>query len=219
VRCPRCEPPRCDDANDASCHAFPSWHAQLLSRSVRPVILVIRFIGVMNAAIWLGAAVFLTTAAAPAFFSGEVKTLGLHPFWTGAMAQLVLARFFYLQYICSAIAVAHLLAEWVYLGRPLQRLTLGLLLGLMLLGLLGGLWIQPKLKQLNLVRYGMTASYKPANFPPEERAAASSSFRTWHLVSLVMNFVALAGLGIYFWRVTHPTDNLRFVSTATKFRS
>ena len=181
------------------------------------MILVIRFIGVMNAAIWLGAVVFFTFAAAPAFFTGEIKTLGLHPFWPGAMAQLVLARFFYLQYVCGAIAMAHLLAEWVYLGRPLSRLTLGILIGLLCIGFVGGLGLQPKLKRLNLVKYSMSEEYKPAKIPDEERIAANKSFRVWHGVASSINLLALAGLVVYFWRVTHPTDNLRFVS-ATQFR-
>ena len=185
------------------------------------MILVIRFIGILNAAIWLGAAVFFTFAVAPAFFVGEAKILGLHPFYLGAMAQLVLARFFYLQYICGAVALAHLLlAEWVYLGRPLPRFTLGLLLGLLLVGFVGGMWIQPRLKQLNLVRYSMSPAYKPIALPPEERVAAGNSFRSLHQVSMIMNLVALGGLVVYFWRTVHPPDNLRFVSAAAaKFRS
>ncbi len=181
------------------------------------MILVIRFIGVMNAAIWLGAAVFFTFAAAPAFFSGEIKTLGLHPFWPGAMAQLVVARFFHLQHICGAIALAHLLAEWVYLGRPLHRPTLALLIGLLCFGFAGGLWLQPKLKRLNFIKYSMTEQYKPAAIPAQERIAANKSFRLWHGVASSLNLLALAGLVVYFWRVTHPTDNLRFVGS-TQFR-
>lgn len=180
------------------------------------MILVIRFIGVMNAAIWLGAAVF-TLAAAPAIFSGGVKVLELHPFWPGAMAQLVLARFFYLQYICGAIAMTHLLAEWVYLGRPLSRLTFGLLISLLCIGFLGGLWLQPKLKRLHLVMYSMSEQYKPVAIPAEERIEAKKSWGTWHGISRVAHIVAIAGLVVYFWRVTHPTDNLRFVG-ANQFR-
>lgn len=182
------------------------------------MIVVIRFIGIINAAIWLGAAVFLTFGAAPAFFSGEVKSLGLHPFWTGSMAQLVLTRYFYLQYICGAIAMAHLLAEWVYLGRRLHRLTLTLMLGLLFIAFAGGLWMQPKLKRLNQVKYSMSDSYKPAAIPAEQRVAAEKSFRVWHGVSATMNLISLAGLVVYFWRVIHPSDNLRFIGTP-KFRS
>lgn len=182
------------------------------------MILVIRFIGIMNAAIWLGAAVFFTFAAAPAFFGNEIKALGLHPFWPGAINQLVLARFFSVQYICGTVAIAHLLAEWVYLGRALQRVTLGLLLGLLCIAFAGGFWLSPKLKALHLVKYSMSAEYKPVNIPPPERLAATRAFATWHGVSQILNLFAMGGLVVYFWRVTHPTDNLRFVS-ATKFRS
>ena len=190
----------------------------MLFRSVGAVILVIRFIGLVNAAIWLGAAVFFTFAAAPAFFSGEVKLLGLHPFWPGAMAQLVLARFFNLQYICGLVAIAHLLVEWSYLGRPLQRLTLGLLLSLLLLGGIGGLWLQPRLKQLHLIRYSMNERYKAVSIPDADRLEATQSFRTLHGVSQVLNLFTFAGVVFYFWRVSHPTDNLRFVSASGNFR-
>jgi Domain of unknown function (DUF4149) len=207
------------------------------------VILVIRFIGVLNAAIWVGAAVFLTCAAAPAFFSSEAKVLqatGMHPFYAGAMAQLVLARYFYVQYICGAIAFSHLFAEWVYLGRALQRFTLTVLMGLLCLGFAGGLWLQPKLHRLNLTRYGMgkalvstntvptgastatndvSRAYERLAIPPAERAVADKSFKFWHKVSMILNVFSLGGLVFYFWRVTHPPDNLRFVARPTQFRS
>ena len=182
------------------------------------MILVIRFIGIMNAAIWLGAAVSFTFAGIPAFFSGEVKTLGLHPFWNGAMAELLVARYFYLQHICGVIALAHLLAEWVYLGRKLPRLTLGLLIGLLSLGLIGGLWLQPKLKKLHQIKYSMSEQYQPVAIPAEERSHAARSFAVWHGVSRAMDLIAMAALVVYFWRVAHPTDSFRFVS-ANKFRS
>lgn len=134
------------------------------------------------------------------------------------MAQLVLARYFNLQYVCGAIAVAHLLAEWVYLGRPLYRATLALLLGLLVIGFAGGLWLQPKLKTLHLVKYSMNEQYKPISLPNEQRLEAANSFRVWHGVASAINLVALAGLVVYFWRVIHPPDNLRFVGTP-KFRS
>jgi hypothetical protein len=183
------------------------------------VILVIRFIGVLNAAIWLGAAVFFTFAVAPAFFIGDVEKLGLHVFWRGAMAQLILARYFQVQYLCGLVAGAHLLTEWIYLGRRLERVTLWLLITLMAVGLAGGVWIQPKLKRLNLVRYNMSETYKPAAFPAPARAAAEESFRFWHRVSQIMNLAAMGALGFYFWRVVHPPDDLRFVGATSKFRS
>ena len=58
------------------------------------------------------------------------------------------------------------LAEWVYLGRALQRVTAGLLVALFLLGLIGGLVLQPKMRELHLIKYSMGADYKwPTSSP------------------------------------------------------
>ena len=181
------------------------------------MILVIRFLGMLNAAIWLGAAVFLAAGALPSVFDAEIKATGIHPFYQGAIAQMVIGRFFHLQIICSILALAHLFTEWIYLGRPMHRFTLGLLTGLLLCGLVGSLWLRPKMKELHLTKYSLGADYKVAPIPMDRRVAADQSFATLHRVTRIMHLVALAGLAIYFWRVIHPPDNLRFVSTA-KFR-
>jgi hypothetical protein len=110
------------------------------------------------------------------------------------------------------------LTEWFYFGRRLQRGTLWLLVGMMAVGLAGGAWIQPKLKRLNLVRYSMSEAYKPLTIPAPERAAAEQSFRFWHRISQLMNLAAMGALGVYFWRMVHPPDDLRFVNTPSKFR-
>lgn len=180
--------------------------------------LVLRFIGVLNAAVWLGAAVFFTFAVGPAFFSDQSKEVfkGWYFVWPGVMLQFVIARYFYLQQICGVIALVHLVAEWFYLGRALQRLNVVILSGLLLFGFVGGFWIQPKLHALHLVRYSLNEQYHTVAIPDAERIEAGKAFRTWHGVSQVMNLVALAGLVIYFWRVTHPSDDLRILSaTAT----
>lgn len=188
------------------------------------MILVLRFIGVANAAIWLGGSIFFTFVVAPTFFSGEVKILEtqgrLHPFYPGAIAQLVLQRYFYLYYICGAVAVAHQLAEWVYLGRPLRRLVMGVLVGLLVIGAVGGLWLQPKLKQLHLTKYGMTAQYtrSPAPVSDAQRVQAGKSFSAWHGFAQAINLLGLFGLMFYFWRAAHPSDDLRVLS-GPKFRS
>jgi hypothetical protein len=181
------------------------------------VILVIRFIGILNAAIWLGAGVFFTFAAQRTFFSDEIKATGLHQFWPGVIAQMFVARYFQLQCICAVVALAHLLAEWVYLGRALHRLTLGLLIGLFLISMGGSLVVQPRMKELHLIKYSMGPDYKPAPMPDARRIQAARSFGRWHAVSSIANLLVLGGLTLYLWRVTHPPDNLRFVG-APKFR-
>jgi hypothetical protein len=181
------------------------------------VILLLRFIGVMNAAIWFGSAVFLM-AAAPVFFSAPVQATPLGKFWPGVMVQFLFERFFYVQCICSTVAIAHQLAEWVYLGRNLQRWVMILLGALLVIGLVDGMVLAPRLKELNLVKHGLNEKYAPAQYTQAERVQATDSFKSWHRMSRILGVMATLALGVYFWKVVHPTDNSRFMSTS-KFRS
>jgi Domain of unknown function (DUF4149) len=168
----------------------------------------------MNAAIWLGAAIFFTFCIGPAPFSAEMKDLlgpKNSPYFSGAIAQILIARFFTLQLICGIIAVAHTLAESLYLGRTAQKLRIGLLVFLVAGGLIADFWLQPKLKRLHAIKYAVKTT-------PQERESASDSFKAWHGFSQGVNLLMLAALTIYLWRVANPEDATRFVSTA-KFRS
>ena len=174
---------------------------QLGSRAVLPyadrVISFLRFLGVLNAAVWFGAAVFVTFFAGPAFFSDRmIHALADQRYYAGAAAQVFLGRYFILHYVCGALAVVHLAAEWLYLGRRLTRFTLGLLTVIIALTLFGGGWMQPKLHGLHHAMYfGAT---------PAEQAAATKTFRAWHGASQAANLAVVCGLLVYFWRLTHP---------------
>lgn len=181
------------------------------------MILFLRFIGVMNAAIWFGSAVFILVAA-PVFFSDAVQSTPMGKFWPGVMVQFVFERYFHLHCVCGAIAIVQQLAEWVYLGRTLQRWVMILLGCLMLVGLLEGLILEPRLRSLNLTKHGFTEKYTVGRFTANERLQAEATFRTWHGVSRVVNLFVLAGLGVFLWKSVHAGDNPRFIS-ATKFRS
>jgi hypothetical protein len=63
--------------------------------------------------------------------------------------------------------------------------------------------------------YSMNENYKPSTVPAEDRIEARQIWNRWHGVSRVAHLLVIAGLVVYFWRVTHPTDNLRFVSAST----
>jgi hypothetical protein len=170
-------------------------------------------VGVLNAAVWLGAAIFFTMGAGPALVSTDMLTvLGAKnfPYFSGAVAQIVLARFFRLQVACAVIALVHLVTEWLYLGRPAQKLWLGLLLGLLVLSVAGNAWLCPKLSRLHLIQYAL-------NTTRQDSDAAARSFRTWQGVFQAINVLMIGGLGLYLWRVTNPADSLRFVSPV-KFR-
>lgn len=175
---------------------------------VAEVTTVIRFIGIVNAAIWLGAAVFVTIGVAPAFFGEEMKALlgPSFPAWSGALVQVVFKRFFLLNYVCGGIAVVHLLAEWLYQGKPIENATLGLLAGLLLFSLAGGMVMQPRLSSLHRIKYSPST-------PPDQRLRAAGSLRVWHGVSQTANLIMLGGLFVYFWRTASKPDAVRFLSS------
>ena len=51
-------------------------------------------------------------------------------------------RYFVLHYCCGGLALLHQLAEWVYLGKAMQRFTFGLLMAILSISLLGGFWLK-----------------------------------------------------------------------------
>jgi len=173
------------------------------------VIGFLRFLGAANAAVWFGSAIFFTFAVGPAFFSERMlsllggSNLELGRAYAGAAVQVVLERYFALHLVCGLIALVHLFAEFLYMGKPLQRLTLYLLLGVFSLGILGGYWLQPKLQQLHRERYAKTST-------PERVQQAAKSFRTWHATSQILNLVMIAGVLTYLWRVTTPPSVYRY---------
>ena len=107
-------------------------------------------------------------------------------------------------------------------GPATAAVHLGLLLGILGVGFVSGLVLQPKLQKLHQAKYGYTRTTagfaRGATPAPAQRAAAEASFKTWHAVSQVINLLTLGGLAVYFWRLANPSDGTRFSSTA-KFRS
>jgi hypothetical protein len=122
----------------------------------------------------------------------------------------MIGRYFRLQFICGLVALLHLLAEQLYLGKPPRRLWTGLVVGLLVAAAWGGFWLQPRMTQLHTIKYGSSST-------PRQRQEADESFRAWHGFSQAVNLLALAGVGLYLWRAANPNDPTRFVST-TKFR-
>lgn len=178
------------------------------------VIGFLRFLGLTTVAVWLGAAVFFVFGAEPA--ASSQKMLGLigqnnFPFFSVAIGQLIASRFLYLYTICAAIAVAHMAAEWLYLGKYPSSFWLGLLVGLCLLGLAQGWIVRPAIADAHQLQFRSKA-------PIEQREHAARTFKVWRGVSVTLNYMMVAGLGIYFWRVGNPNDPMRFVS-ARQFRS
>jgi len=173
------------------------------------VIGYLRFVGVANAAVWFGASIFFTFSIGPAFFSEPMlrlfggANLEVGRDYAGEAAQIIIARYFNLHLICGILALLHLAAEWLYMGKPLQRLTLWLLLGIFTLGLTGRFIIQPKL-------HGFHRTMVDRGAAVQLREEARHSFNAWHGASQAVNLVVLAGITVYLWRATTPGSGYRY---------
>ena len=176
------------------------------------MLVVLRFIGVFNAAVWLGSAVFFTFGVAPAVFSPEMKQLfaPYGDYSTGLIAQQLISRYFGVHAICGIVALIHFFAEIFYAGRYFQKGLFILLVAALGLGVFGGVVLQPKLKSLHQTKYNRGAS-------EEERAQARRQFGWLHGVSSIGNVITLVLIVIYLWRAANPPNATRFVSTH-KFR-
>jgi hypothetical protein len=156
----------------------------------------------LNAAVWCGSAIFMVIGL-PALFSPELKRL-LTPAGVGFAAESIVARYFVLQYWCGGIALAHLVAEWLYCGRALWRLNLGLLVVVLSLGLAGGIWVQPKMRALHATQYFGGTS--------EQQTQAAKTFAAWHTASELANLLVIGCLVCYLWQVCRDQDPPRFVN-------
>jgi uncharacterized protein DUF4149 len=161
----------------------------------------------MNAAVWLGAALFFTFGAEPACFSAEMRALVRIPadtFHPGAIAGVIMSHYYNLTLACGVIALIHLLTEWLYMGRPRRKFSLGLVAGLFILTLIGRNAIQPSLVRLNNTHYNPKAQ-------PAERESAGKSFRILRSFGIALNIITIGGLILYVSRVSSSSESLRFV--------
>jgi hypothetical protein len=162
----------------------------------------IRFIGVLNAAVWLGAAVFFTLAVGPAFLSAEMLSFLPHAHASRA-AEVMLDRYFVVQQWCAGVALAHLLLEYAQSGRYVGGWVLGLLAGLLGVSVAGGRWLGPTLHELQRVKYSTLAA-------AAQKAEATSRFMALNLGFEVVNVLVILVLLYYLWRLSRPTNGARF---------
>jgi hypothetical protein len=141
-------------------------------------------LAVVNASVWFGAGLFLTVVVGPNFFSPAVTDL-VGRLNAGLIAQSVLAKYFVLQGVCSAVALALHLRSGAA-GSALARRSRWGLVAILALVCAGGFWLQPKLVGLNQQRYAITTS-------TEERSVLARQFGMWHGVSQMGNLLVLIG--------------------------
>lgn len=162
---------------------------------------LLRFIGLLNAAVWLGSTAFFTLVTEPALLSADMKHLlgqNNYPFFAGAITQVVARRFFVLQIVCASIALVHMLAAWLYLGKTLRRLNTSIVAGLFILALACALLIGPKIEQLHMAKFAK-------NQPADLADAAAKSLQLWLGLGRAVNFIILAGVTVYFVRIASVT--------------
>jgi hypothetical protein len=172
------------------------------------VIGFLRIVGVLNAAVWFGAAIFFNFLVVP-LFSNPETLLVLGWKFSGWLAQGALERYYQLNLWCAGIALLHLVAECVYLGRPLARFQLFLPAALLCLSLIGNYGLQPHLERLHITRYH-------AQSTPHASQQAARGFAAWSGVTQFLNYLSLAGIAVYLWQVTGLNQQTRYGS---KFRS
>lgn len=174
----------------------------------------LRYVGLFNAAVWFGAAVGYAVCIAPVFSSAALEGLlgpKNFPYFSVAIGHVAAARFYHLCLVCGVIALLHLGAEWIYLGKTPKRRWVAAVLGLFCIALFETAWLQPKLSREHGARFAL-------NSTAAERAAAAKSFALWLRVSQGLNVLSLGGLGLYLWRVGTSAEPPRFV-IAPRFRS
>jgi hypothetical protein len=175
---------------------------------------LLRLIGLLNAAIWLGGVIFFSLVGSPSVNSASMLNL-LQPknfaYFAPAIQHIALGAYFQFFIVCALIALLHLIVEWIYLGRPISRkVLLALVGGLLIYGMAGSNLLQPHLKKLHTTRYSVSAQ-------PIEREAAARSYGRWRTTIVVLNLFSASALLFHFWRITRPSDTPRFVSSV-KFR-
>lgn len=164
---------------------------------------ILRFVGLVNAAAWLGAVLFFTVTVAPAFFQDTMLNLfggAQAPYSrarSGLAAIYLMERYFWWLQVCGVIAVLQGLAESAYQGLPWRQGRNLLAMGLLALCLAGAWGVHPILKKLHAARYDPRAK-------PEQVALATRSFQLWHGISQGANLVLAAGLLVFFWKTASP---------------
>jgi hypothetical protein len=167
----------------------------------------------MNAAVWLGSAVFFVFGVqATASSRHMVELIGTNnfPYFSVAIEQIIAGRFLYIYLVCAALAVVHLGAEWLYLGKYPHRLWVGLVASLCLLGAMQAGVVLPSLRKSHQVQFRQRVT-------TQERESAVKAFRTWQAVGTGLHYAMLLGLGVYLWRIGNPSEPMKFLS-ARQFR-
>ena len=164
---------------------------------------IAQLVGTLNAAVWLGGAVFFTFVAGPMFFDPALKEILPKP-EDGIAARFLIGRFTAFQISCALIAAITLIIGWRMSERPFPRAQALLLGGIGLLIAAAVLVLTPKLDALHHLKY---ADYFGLNTTKEQSEAAAKAFGPLHGLSMVGNLVVLLGLLAQFFLTWKDATN------------
>lgn len=153
---------------------------------------LLRYLGALNQAVWLGLVVVAWLVVAPGGKSEEA--IGLFgPAYSGAMRHLVEGKLLAATQWCGGLALAHLIGEWLHTGRPLRRWHLFLLSGLFAAAIFQARLLHPRMSEMHYAQFSPKST-------PEQREAARKNHHVLDLASFALNGVATLGLGFILWR-------------------
>ena len=161
---------------------------------------IVTLVAALNAAVWLGGAVFFTFIAGPAFFSPALDPILPKP-EDGIAARYLIGKFTTFQIACASIALGTMVIGWRWYARRFrapQALVLGTVI--LLIGV-SMVWIMPKLDALHHAKY---ADHFGLNITDEAQKAAAKQFGPLHGLSQAGNLLVLLGLTAQFiltWRL------------------
>lgn len=168
------------------------------------MLLFLRWLGILTAAAWFGAAVSFALAVGPAFSSDAMLKL-LPASHAEAAAQIVADRFLTAQYLCGLLALAHMVGGKLYTGRPIQRASLCLTVGLLGLALISASLFQPKLKKNHLDTFGTRST-------PQQRIQGQRWFGIWNFISTSANVVMILGLSVHLLQTVSSEASYRYIA-------
>ncbi|MBO11686.1 MAG: hypothetical protein CMJ68_13110 [Planctomycetaceae bacterium] len=145
----------------------------------------LRYLTLLNAGVWLGAAVFMFVVALTIFTAPEMNAVvaagegEYQNYLKGLAGQLFFQRFYLLQFVCAGVASLLLFLEWKLGKQEFPKWRFGLLVLLSVLVLAGGLWLRPKLENLFQQKY---AAHSAVGVTMDAGKAAAEHDK-WHRVS------------------------------------
>lgn len=157
---------------------------------------ILRFIGLLNAAVWLGSMVLFTAIIGPAIFGPEVRQIVGRADWLpGAIAQILVVNYMLLQQWCAGIALVHWIFDWLYTGKLHAKSSVFIILFCLLVAIGGSQLLAPQMKQLHLIKYSPQST-------PAQKEYAARNFRILHATAQITNLLAFCGVLFYYWRLS-----------------